>query len=296
MGTMVPIADSEAVTIFCPREGKYSFFNSPFPAHSSATGMDIYPGRGFGEKVPSPVAGRVLRIRKVRCPKGWGFRASGFDYVILLQSSENPERVVKLLHVDPFIRCGEIVEPGQEIGRLLRSGYFNYWTEPHIHLEVRRPSDPIRARGGFLLHSLLDLDDIDPVEELRGVVTACTPEYSVIALEGRIAHGLPADVGGVTGLLDGGIPHYGFVGAHLGRAPSQGRVVRLGGKPIAEVDTVLGNMCLAKCTGLSLTVDGIGVGLSLYLFPASRLEVKLVPRKIGALELQESREVSLAIS
>jgi len=292
---MVPIATSEGVTIFCPRDGKYSFFNSPYPAHSSATGMDIYPGRGFGEKAPSPVEGRVLRIRKVRCPRGWGFRASGFDYVILLQSSENPGRLVKLLHVDPEIRCGDPVEPGQEMGRLLRSGYFNYWTEPHIHLEVRRPSDPIRARGGFLLHSLLDLGDADPVEELRGIVTACTPEYSVIALEGRNAHGLPADVGGVTGLLDGGIPHYGFVGAHLAGAPSQGALVRLGGKPIAEVDTVLGNTCLAKCTGLDLTVNGISVGLSMYLFPASRLEVKLVPRKLGALELQESREVSLTI-
>ena len=291
----MPVAVSEGVNVFCQKEGKFSFFNSPFPAHYMSTGIDIYPKRGFGEIAPSPVSGRVVKIRKVKCPKGRGFRDSGFDCAILLQSLENQERLIKILHVAPAIRCGEVVEPGQDLGRLLRSGYFNFWTEPHIHLEVRRPSDPLRARGGFTLHRLLEVDGTDPVEELTGTVTENKPEYSLIALKGGLQHGLPADVGGVTGLLDGGIPHYGFVGVHMRRASSRNRVVKLCGKPIATVKSVRGNMCLAECTGFSLKVDGIKVGLSLYLFPASEPEVKLIPPKLGTLELEESRKISLVI-
>ncbi|MFQ6054099.1 MAG: hypothetical protein ACE5OO_07740, partial [Candidatus Bathyarchaeia archaeon] len=209
MGRMVPVASSEGVTIHCPEEGKFSFFNSPFPAHYMSTGIDIYPRRRVGKVAPSPVEGRVVKIRRVKAPRGRGFRGAGFDFVILLKSRENPERVIKILHLIPAVRCGEAVEPGQGLGRLLRSGYFNFWTEPHIHLEVRSPLDPLRARGGFALRRLLEVDEADPVEELRGRVKESRREYSLIALGRRFRQGLPARVGGVTGLLDGGIPHYG---------------------------------------------------------------------------------------
>lgn len=295
MESMVPVAVSEGVTIFCSRDGKFSFFNSPFPAHILSTGVDLYPKRNVGEMAPSPVEGRVLKIRKIKCPGGRGFRASGFDYLILLRSLENSERIVKILHVSPVIQCGEVVEAGQDMGRLLRSGYFNYWTEPHIHLEVRPPSDPLRARGGFTLNTLIGVDETAQVEELRGVVTENRPEYSLVNLDGGFVHGLPVDVGGERGLLDGGVPHYGFVGVHMRGASSQGSPVRLCGKPIATVKSVYGNTCLAECTGSRIRADGVTVGLSLYLFPASKPEVKLVPPKLGALKLEESNEISLFI-
>jgi len=290
----LPVAVSESVTIFCPRGGRFSFFNSPYPAHKTAAGVDVYPGRGFGETAPSPVEGKVMQIRKVRCPKGRGFRDEGFDCVILIQSLENPERMIKVLHVAPTVECGETVKPGQDLGRLIRSGYFNFWTDPHIHLEVRGPSDPLRARGGFKFQLLLETGETGPAEELRGTVTENRPEYSLVALEGGFAHGLPARVGGVTGLLDGGIPHYGFVGIHM-RGASPGGVVELCGKPIATIRSMHGDMCLAECMDFSLTVDGAPVGLSLYLFPASEPTVKLVPPRPGALRLEENGEVSLEV-
>jgi len=295
MERMVPIAASGSVTVFSPEDGRFSFFNSPYHMHFSLTGVDIYPERGFGEIAPAPVEGRVVKIRKVRSPRGRGFRDDGFDCVILLESLEDPGRVVKILHVDPAVDCGEVVKPGQPLGRLLRSGYFNFWTDPHIHLEVRRPSDPFRARGGFTLRRLLAVDEPGPVEELRGTVTRSTPEYALIALREKVRIGLPVDVGGRTGLLDGGIPHYGRFGVHMRGPVPCNSPVRLCGEPIGMVKTARGDMGLAECADFSFEVDGVEVGLSLYLSPASEPKVKLIPPKRGMLKLEESEEVSLTI-
>jgi hypothetical protein len=293
---MMPVAASEGVTLFCPKDGKLSFFNSPYPSHRLFTSVDLYPACDFNNVAPSPVRGKVTRVRRVRCPRGRSFQDSGFDSVILLQSLENPERMIKVLHVDPIVECGEAVEPGDGLGRLLRSGYFSFWTEPHLHVEVRSPSDPLRARGGFPLSRLMEVGETAPVEELRGRVTASRPEYVLIALEGELAHGVPADIGGARGLLDGGIPHYGWVGVHVKRASNHSGVVKLCGKPIATVKAIHGNTCLAECTGLNLRVGGVPVGLSLYLFPGNlKPEVKLVPHNPGALKLEESEEISLEI-
>lgn len=290
---MLPVAVSEGVKVHCPRDGKFSLFNSPYPAHHLGTGIDVYLMGAFGETAPSPVGGEVVEIRRLGCPAGRGFRDSGFDCLTLLRSSENPERLIKILHVDPIVQIGEIVEPGQYIGKLLRSGYFDFWTEPHLHVEVRDPKDPVRARGGFPLHTLLEVGKAEPIEELRGTVEYTKPEYSVITPKGGFRYGIPADVGGETGLLDGGIPHYGWVGAHANGAPSPGGAVRLCGKAIATVRTVRGNTCLAECTGFSLEAKGVGVGLSLYLFPSARPTIKLVPPRLGALKLERSEEISL---
>ena len=295
MGGMPPVATSESVTIYCPEDGKFSFFNSPYPAHRLLTGIDVYPNREFGETAPSPVSGRVVKIRRVRCPEGRGFEASGHDYVTLLRSSENPDRLVKILHVVPEVSCGEAVEAGHRLGRLLRTGYFNFWTDPHIHLEVRTPQDPLRARGGFPLLSLLEVDDTSPVEELKGTVTESRPEYSLITLNETFKYGLPADVGGITGLLDGGIPHYGWVGVHTNKPPSMGSLVKLCGRPMATISAVQDRTGLADCQGVSFEVEGIGVGLSLYLSPSSKPKIKLIPPELGVLSLEESTEVEIEV-
>lgn len=295
-GAMEPVAISEGVSIYCPRDGRFSFFNSPYPAHHMYTGIDVYPKRVFGEPAPSPVSGRIVEVRRVKCPEGKDFEGSNFDYAILLKSLENPERLIKVLHVSPTVEPGEIVEPGQELGWLLRSGYFNFWTDPHLHVEVRKPSDPLRARGGFKLESLLEVDNTEPIQELRGVVIETKPEYSLVALKDRLKHGIPADVGGSVGLLDAGIPHYGWAGAHLSSRPSMGATVKLCGKPIATIRTLHSNMCLAECGGFSLRAGGVCVGLSLYLFPFLKPVVKLVPSKPGELMVEESRELSLVIA
>lgn len=290
---MKPIATSESVIIFCPEDGKFSFFNSPYPAHRLLTGIDIYPKTNFGEPAPSPVSGQIVKIRKVQCPDSRGFKASEYDFLTLIRSSENPERVVKILHVAPELSCGEVVEAGNRLGKLLRTGFFNFWTDPHIHLEVRSPQDSIRARGGFMLRRLLKVNDVNHMKDLKGIVTLSRPEYSLITLRENFKFGLPSDVGGRTGLLDGGIPHYGWVGVHTRQPPSKGSHIRLCSRHIATIRAVQGRTGLAECSGINFEVEGTSVGLSLYLFPSLKPIIKLIPIKLGAISLEESTEISI---
>ena len=59
---MVLIASSEGVGVYCPKNWRCSFFNSPYPMHSSFAGVDIYPERPFGYVAPSPVKGEVVKV------------------------------------------------------------------------------------------------------------------------------------------------------------------------------------------------------------------------------------------
>ena len=292
---MIPVARAGEVTINCPTDGKYAFYNSPYPAHNLSTAIDIYPNKEFDEVAPSPVDGVVELVRRVRSPRGRGFEDPGYDVVTLLRNLEDPRRVIKLLHIEPIIECGDTVAAGRELGRLLRSGYYGFGTSPHIHLEIRDPADPLRARGGHPIKRLMEVVDAEPAEELRGVVTRSIPEFSIIKLDGISSNGLPADVGGVPGLLDGGIPYYGWLGAHInGEPPTDVTVTLL--KPIAIIKNVLGKVCLADCLEFSVKVDGIAIqGLSLHLSPRREVEVKLMPLRLGGLRLEVGAEVSLTL-
>ena len=291
----IPVASSEGVTVHCPELGRYAFYNSPYPAHLLSTGVDVYPGVGFGEVAGSPVGGEVVQIRKVKAPRGRTFKDHGYDVVTVIRSSENPERVIKVLHIEPVVECGYVLEPGQDLGALIRSGYYGYSTAPHIHVEVRPPSDPLRVRGGSRLRRLIDMGSPEPLEELRGVVARSKPEYAVVKLEGALTHGVPCTVGGAPGFLDGGIPYYGWLGVHMGSVAPRGDLVELCGKPIAEVRSRMGDVCIAACTDFSFRVDGVPIGLSLYLYPKAEPEVLMIPLRHGGLELETSSEVTIEV-
>ena len=291
------VACSKGVRVYCPAVGRFSFFNSPYQPHRNFSAVDIYPGMGFGCEAPSPVEGEVVAVRAVRCSGGRGFEASTLDYVVLLRSLENPDMWVKVLHVKPSVLVGEVVRVGAPLGFLLRSGFFDFWTDPHIHVEVRSPSDPIRARGGFTLERLMKLDAVNVLpEELRGVVVESKPEYSLISLNNGLGCGLPVDVDGEVGFLDGGIPHYGYFGVHLSVKPSKGGVVRLCGVKIGVVKLVFTSMCLAVCCSSNFKLDGKPVRLSTYIHPSGNYFLKVVPNRLGELKLDRSQEVYLAIS
>lgn len=293
---MKPVASSEGVNIYCPENGRFSFFNSPYPAHCSFAGIDIYPKIDFGDVAPSPIMGKVTRIRRVKCPKGKMFEGSIYDYVILLRNLENPERWVKILHVEPLVKVGDIVEPGEDLGVLLRSGFFDFWTDPHVHVEVRKPSDPIRARGGFKLERLIKIDAAEPLKKLSGTVVESKPEYSLIALNERFEQGIPVDIDGHIGLLDAGIPHYRWIGIHTNINLPFGGIIRLCNREIGTVKSIHSNMCIAHCCSPVFILNGRPVGLSLYLYPFSLPLVKIVPRRPGRLNLKKLKEVSVVIS
>lgn len=296
---MVKVASSEGVSIYCPREGKYSFFNSPYPAHRAHTAIDIYPNRAFGSVAPSPVSGEVRVIRRVACPEKETFKSTSYDYVILIQSLENPGVWVKILHVEPLVEVGGKVDAGDDLGVLLRSGFFDFWTEPHIHVEVRRPSDPIRARGGLILERETGVPgdgDCAELEELRGVVVEARAEYALMLLDEEVTYGVPVRIYGCRGIIDGGIPHYGFFGVHVsgGSEPLRGARVELCGTDIGIVEWAYGDAYLARCLNKTFMVGCTPVRLSFYLHPQKPL-VKIIPYGLGELRLKKSEEVRVRI-
>ena len=291
---MLPVAEAGGVKVYCPEGGWLSFFNSPYPAHRSMTAIDLYPILEYGEVAPSPIEGRLIAVRRVRAPKGRLFRDAGYDVLTLYESAENPRVVVKMLHIEPIIEVGETIDIGEELGHLLRSGYFDFWTSPHIHIEVRRQTDPIRARGGYQFRRLIEVEAGDPPEELRGRVIEAKPEYILLRLRGHPKMGLAARVGGRPVILDGGIPHYGWLGLHSSVEIING-LVELCGMEIGRVERSFGNCALTRFEGSGFMVDGQTVGLSLYI-STGEASLKLVPRRPGTLDVGVGEELRIEFS
>jgi hypothetical protein len=291
----IPVAGVDGVTIHCPSEGRYAFYNSPYPAHRLSTGIDIYPGTGFGELVGSPVSGRVTLVRNVRAPKARKFRDHGHDTVILLESRENPERVIKLLHVEPSVQEGDVMETGQNLGTLIRSGYFGYSTAPHIHLEVKRPGDPLRVRGGLRFERLQEIGNVPELGSLECLVHRSVEEYAEIEISGASQWGLQCEAGGTPGVLDGGIPYYGWLGVHTDASPQRVGSVNLCGMEIAEISETGTQGCMATCRDFSLNVGKERVGLSICLYPKGDPRFSLIPLSHGELSLKPGSMFSIEI-
>ncbi|MEM3550510.1 MAG: hypothetical protein QXN87_01070 [Candidatus Bathyarchaeia archaeon] len=289
------VASSQNVSIHCPENGRFSFFNSPYPAHRLCSAVDIYtPTRNFGCEAYAPVSGEVIGLRAVGHFQRRFFECSDRDYVMLIRSLENPNVVVKILHVKPNVNVGDFVSAGEKFGTLLRSGFFDFWTDPHIHLEVRNPSDPLRVRGAYKIDRAFKMEDIKVLGKFAGEVVECNPEYSLIAFKEDLTFGIPVMIGDCMGILDGGIPHYGFFGVHLERLKPimAGEEVKLCGETLGRVASVLGDTCLVSVNPLRFTVNGVEVGLSLYL-NLSKTFLKIVPRKVGELNLKMGDEVRI---
>jgi hypothetical protein len=291
----MPVAGVDGVTVHCPSKGRYAFYNSPYPAHRLSTGIDIYPGTGFGDTAGSPISGKVTLVRKVRAPRSRRFRDHGHDTVILLESLENPERTIKILHVEPSVQEGDVLETGQTLGTLIRSGYFGYSTAPHIHLEVRSPEDSLRARGGLRFARLQEIGNVPELGSLEGFAHRCEEEYAEIEISGASRWGLQSEAGGTPGVLDGGIPYYGWLGVHTDARPQGEGSVSLCGIEIADISETGSQGCVATCRDFSLTVEKERVGLSTCLYPKGDPRFFLIPLSHGGLSLEPSARFSIEI-
>jgi hypothetical protein len=282
----IPVARANGVTVFCPSEGRYAFYNSPYPAHRLSTGIDIYPGKGFGDIVASPVSGRVTLIRKLKVPQASRFIDHGHDTVIFVESRENPRRLVKILHAEPCVQEGDVLETGQTLGTLIRSGYFGYSTAPHIHLEVRRLEDPLRARGGLHFERLQEIGNVPKLGILECLVLQSKAEYAEVEISGASQLGLQCEVGGAPGVLDGGFPYYGWLGVHTDINPPEVGPVYLCGTEIADISKTVPMGCVASCRGFSLNIGKMRIGLSTCLYPRGDPRFFLIPISHGALSLE----------
>jgi hypothetical protein len=290
---MIPVAISGGVTLLCPEDGRYSFYNSPYPAHHLMTGIDIYPNTSESLSAPSPVKGEILQIRRVKAPHGHGFEAPEHDTVTIIRSTQAPERIVKILHVDTQAEVGDTMHAGQALGPMIRSGYFGYQTPLHAHIEVRSLEDPLRVRGACPMNSLLDLDKLEVSEQLVGTVMMARRGYAQISL----SQGGPwtvASVGGKLGIIDGGVPLYGWFGIHV-KSPKEGAIVQLLGKQIGIVTKTGPLTCVANCSEFTALLGSIPVDLFFILTPRQNTILVAVSKKRGELDVTYGEKVAVTI-
>ncbi len=298
------------------RYRRVTLYNSPYAAHDCGRAVDLYPGDAThpdpesGEPVvaPSPVAGAVVETRTVTAPsKPY---AAAEDHLILVDTAAGNRRVrtagdetdrgdgdppiARVLHVDPAVEAGDSVAVGDSLGRLVRAGFFAPWVANHLHLGFRPPgADPYRASGSLplALDPELELDAVP--WDGTGTVVAAGETYAVLETP---AHPAPGDAfaglaatadagdgngngnGDDTGVLDGGLPHYGGGGLlGVGREDCESddrettdrpvellgtRVGRTAGRDVAWDDvTVLANGECVRGLALAPARDRLGVRL-----------------------------------
>ena len=301
----IKLAESCGVSIYLSDCFEYiSLFNSPYYAHNHGVAVDIYPGPGkFGAEALCPSPGRVVDIRKVKAPIRKNFSAEETDYLTLLESAENPNYLIKILHVYPTASIGEELEAGDCLGNLIRSGFFNFWTDPHIHLEVRNPWDAIRARGShpIRLPRIEKVEYSEPDNSFKCTVIDVRTDYTLVEPDRRMIirtgmfSGFVTRMNGEPGLLDCGLPHYGFGGVLLKNGSNPGQKAFVGDLHIGDVAERQGNLAAIRLKPLRVCCEEVDLrGLSLYICLKQPI-VKLIPNRRERLNLSEGEEILVTI-
>ncbi|WP_276249475.1 hypothetical protein [Haloarcula rara] len=185
---------------------RFSLYNSPFEAHDEGCAIDLYPD---GARAPSPVAGEILDTKTVRAPpKAY---AAEHDYLILVDTGDH---VARLLHVKPGVEAGDRVAVGEDLGELVRAGFFAPWVPNHIHLGFRAAdANPYRAAGSLPVEAGVDVEPL----AWDGTGTVAETGETWARLDSP-THPAPGErfvglAAGGAGVLDGGLPHYDWGGA-----------------------------------------------------------------------------------
>ena len=217
----IKIATStDNISIFASENSFVSFGDSPYFSHYTCSAVDIYPGqRGFDNKVTaySPVAGVVKEIHKVKPPQRKTFEK--VDFVMALSPKESDEFIVRILHVNPTLNVGDYVEVGDTLGNIIRSGYYDFWTDPHMHVEVRSVHRKIlTARGSEKLNPYVSKPPVVNVktqlcQSIVGRIVRITPAYILLDVANQASmmkpfYGISVGTSDFIALLDAGVPYY----------------------------------------------------------------------------------------
>lgn len=303
----VPVAGALGVEIHAPETSSVSFCNSPFPAHRDYGALDIYPlDAKFNDSVACPVNGIVKEVRRFSSPSLSPDKPPIYEYLTLIESDDNPSVYVKIIHACPKVSVDESVKVGDKIAALVRSGYYPFWVDPHIHVELRKPEDPLRATGSYDLDLLGGPAGRKPEtktasdDDVKGVVTKVEKRYVTIEPNpenwvkiGNFS-GLSARVGEATGILDGGLPFMGYAGVVTEEKTEAGAKVFLAGKLIGEITKSLNGFAKLKTTPFKFMVKGHKyLGIANILSLGDRREIRVIPLRLGQISLHVGETVTL---
>jgi len=203
---MKKIASHETIGIYAPDRSRFSFLKSPYAAHKTNSAVDIYYG-SFGGEALSPVDGKIIDIRSYDTPTPFKNRDSK-EYLIAV---EKGNFVIKIIHIEPDVSIGEKISRGDRIGTFIKNGYFIFWNDPVMHVEVRRPHDYLRASNNLDLIPSIDWngvpDSIPEIMDLECRVEQINESYAKLCAPYRTC----GEVKGFS--IDGGFID-GFVRPH----------------------------------------------------------------------------------
>ena len=143
---MKKIASHETVEIYAPDDSRFSFLKSPYAAHKTNSAVDIYYG-SFGSHALSPVNGKIIDIQNFDTPTPFK-NLDSKEYLIAIEQGNH---VIKIIHVKPLVSIGEHISTGDRIGTFIKNGYFIFWNDPVMHVEVRKLHDYLRASNNLNL-------------------------------------------------------------------------------------------------------------------------------------------------
>lgn len=175
---MKKIARHDQIDIFTPDDSRFSFLKSPYAAHKTHSAVDIYYG-DFGSVALSPVGGEVIDIKSFDTPTP--FKDRDFtEYVIAIRQNKN---VIKILHIKPDISRGDVISKGDRIGTFIHNGYYTFWNNPAMHVEVRLPGDYLRASNNLRLTPYIEWNDLPPAKniELECRVEEVNKKYALLS-------------------------------------------------------------------------------------------------------------------
>ena len=282
----ISIASSDGIEVKTGSEGFLSFSNSPYYSHEHGVAVDLYPLKNR-KTAYSPIDGVVIGKCSVRSPHPRHFQASETEHLLIIEPRQMRHLIARILHVDSSLCVGDEVRVGRPLGRLVRSGFFNFWTENHIHVEVRNPDQPFRAKGSLPMVPLLREENLEgrPCDHRPFLRVTGSNNYYVLAeaLEGEVSlgqfRGYGCEVSGSVGILDAGLPHYGFGGVLLGQDAEVkvGDEVVFWGQTVGKVVAVSKSFASFKTYPLVVEMNGRRIrGLSLYPWLRRPL-LKLIP-------------------
>jgi len=216
---------------------------------------------------------------------------------------------VKIIHACPKVSKGDKVSVGDKIAVFIHSGYYPFWVDPHIHVELRDPQDPVKASGSYNLRVL----NIASSEEcapnapndggIVGVVKRIEKKYAIIQpnpehwMKAGNFSGLCVSIGKTTGILDGGIPFIGYAGVIADQTFAIGSQVNMGGTQIGEVTESRNGITKLNTAAFRVIVEGLEyLGLSSTLCLGDTRQLKLIPRKAGQIDRHVGESITIKMS
>ncbi|MHA2380257.1 MAG: hypothetical protein ACXADS_13370 [Candidatus Thorarchaeota archaeon] len=291
---------ASGIELLAPEDSYFSYFNSPYIGHKRGSSVDIYPShRAWGGPACSPIDGKIVRVKQIAMGEGKVFSSEDRDYGIAMRPDGDSEYIVRILHCHPGVSVGQSVDRGDEIGNILRSRFFCFWTGPHYHIEVMRERDFGRSSQSSPIvvnHPAASVVERGSPAELECEVVESSSDI-LIGVSRRYSYVKSGDLCGhltrvgdkyTAGILDAGVPHYSHGGVVAGVPAEVGTKVAAWGKQIGLVTSSHHSVVQFRITeNFCPMVDGDPIrGISNHIYPKKQSlkgvpPVYLIPKKIG---------------